>query len=244
MKNTLWQVWKDHDDRYALLKEWYANGTLEKELPEVFCLYGIPQPEAHHPEIDTGVHVEMVVQQAQRLSNDPSILWACLMHDLGKGVTNKDFWPQHIDHEELGKPLVENVCARLNVPSDTTELSVSVCVDHLRCHRALDMRPGNLIQWMEQTGYLFDESKLVQFVTACEADARGRLGLEHRMYAQKPYILEVRNIASTFFKGERTREIELGEAIHAVQSRLGKNAAARLAYFHDADASDDQPSMC
>mgnify|MGYP003586772340 FL=1 len=136
------------------VQAWYESGLLEQRLPEVHALFGIPQPPAHHPEIDTGVHTLMVTEQAWLRSKDPAVVFAALVHDLGKGVTPQDQWPKHTDHETNGVPLVKNVCARLGVPPDVEHLALMVCEFHLHGHRVFEMRPGSVVQWLEKSELL------------------------------------------------------------------------------------------
>ena len=151
---TLASILGDHTTNPRnVLQQWYSDGRLEKELPEVHVLFGIPQPPEHHPEIDTGLHTLMVVEQAWMLKPDASIVFAALVHDLGKALTSPDHWPKHVDHEGAGVPLVEAVCARLNVPEYTKELALWVCEQHLKVHRVFERRPGSIIKWMAKKKY-------------------------------------------------------------------------------------------
>lgn len=171
------------------IEQWQTNGFLKHFLPEVDILFGVPQPPEHHPEIDTGLHTMLVMEQAWLLSNrDPDVVFAALLHDLGKGLTQQDRWPKHAGHEKEGLASVASVCQRLEVPEKTARLAMLVCEFHLHSHRAFDMRPGTVIQWLDTTGMLFDDALRQKFLCACEADARGRTGLEQREYLTPFYI--------------------------------------------------------
>ncbi|MFO7602433.1 MAG: multifunctional CCA addition/repair protein, partial [Gammaproteobacteria bacterium] len=163
-------------------------GALKILLPEVDCLFGIPQPEQYHPEIDTGVHVLLVLQQAARLTTDTRVRFAALMHDLGKGLTPKEELPQHIEHEARGVPLVKAVCQRLRVPNDYRDLAVLVTRYHLYPHLAKELRPETKLKLFESLDAFRRPERFELFLLACEADSRGRPGYEDRVL-EKPDIL-------------------------------------------------------
>ena len=198
------------------VQAWYESGLLEQRFPEVHALFGIPQPPAHHPEIDTGVHTLMVTEQAWLRSKDPAVVFAALVHDLGKGVTPQDQWPKHTDHETNGVPLVKNVCARLGVPPDVENLALMVCEFHLHGHRVFEMRPGSVVQWLEKSELLHNTKLRQQFMLACEADARGRTGLENREYLSPYYVETVARLAQSTWHIEARQE-RLQAAITAVK---------------------------
>ncbi|MCB1665788.1 MAG: multifunctional CCA addition/repair protein [Pseudomonadales bacterium] len=159
-------------------------GALQVILPELDRLFGIPQPPQHHPEIDTGVHVLMCVEQASRLSDDPVVRFATLLHDLGKGVTPKEQWPHHYGHETLGLPLIRDVCERLRVPKRYAAVARLVCEYHTHCHRAAELKPATVLRVLEALDTFRRPEQLAQFLLACEADSRGRTGFEERPYPQ------------------------------------------------------------
>jgi tRNA nucleotidyltransferase (CCA-adding enzyme) len=159
-------------------------GALQRLLPELDALFGVPQPPEHHPEIDTGVHTLMVLAQATRLSPDARVRFAALLHDLGKGTTPASEWPKHIGHEERGIVLVRNICTRLRVPNDYRDLAVLVARYHTHCHRAAELRDATLLETLEALDAFRRPERLEAFVLACEADARGRTGHEDRPYPQ------------------------------------------------------------
>ena len=166
-----------------------ACGALKIIMPELDRLFGVPQPPAHHPEVDTGDHVMMCIDIARRRFNTPVVTWAVLLHDLGKGLTPTEEWPQHLKHEINGIPLVEAVCNRFKVPSNFCALAKLVAEHHLRCHKIMQMRPRSIIRLLESLDAFRRPERLQQFVQACEADARGRLGLEDRNYPNGEYLL-------------------------------------------------------
>jgi tRNA nucleotidyltransferase (CCA-adding enzyme) len=165
-----------------------ACGALAKLFTEIDALFGVPQPEEHHPEIDTGVHTLMVLTQAARLSPEPQVRFAALVHDLGKGTTPPEQWPRHIEHEARGVPLVEALCQRLRVPNVYRELAVAVTRYHLHYHRAAELRPDTMLDLFNKVDAFRRPQRFEWFVQACEADSRGRPGFEDAHFEQ-PNIL-------------------------------------------------------
>lgn len=164
-------------------------GALEVLLPEVNSLFGVPQPEKYHPEIDTGVHLLMALDMAADLSpGSASVNFAVLLHDLGKGITPQEEWPSHKGHESAGVPLVDAVCERLRAPNGMHDLARKVCLLHLRCHRILEARPLSAHRLLEKLDVFRQPELLPGFVMACEADYRGRKGLQDRPYPQGKYL--------------------------------------------------------
>jgi tRNA nucleotidyltransferase (CCA-adding enzyme) len=159
-------------------------GALAKLFPELEALYGVPQPPEHHPEIDTGVHTMMVLDMATSLSPEPIVRFAALTHDLGKGTTPKEQWPRHIGHEERSVALVRALCERYRVPNEYRDVALLVARFHLHCHRALELRAGTLLEALEAIDVFRRPERLSRFLLACEADYRGRKGLENRPYPQ------------------------------------------------------------
>ena len=176
-----------------VLRECHALKVL---FPEIDRLFGVPQPEQHHPEIDTGVHTLMALSQATRLTADPVVRFAVLVHDLGKGTTPASDWPKHIGHEKSGVLLVEDLCRRYRVPNAFRELAVLVTRYHLDVYRVRDMRPDTLIEKLEALDAFRRPERFGQFLQACEADARGRQGFENRDYPQAGYFHSALQAAS------------------------------------------------
>lgn len=159
-------------------------GALRVIFPELDALFGVPQPVEHHPEIDTGVHTLMVLQQAVRLSDDPTVRFAALLHDLGKGITPPEEWPHHTGHEAKGVALVEGLCKRLNVPGAYRDLARLVAEYHLHYHRIKELRPGTILETLLALDAFRRPQRFEAFLLACEADARGRPGYEDRAMEQ------------------------------------------------------------
>ncbi|MDH1210935.1 multifunctional CCA addition/repair protein [Pseudomonas chengduensis] len=193
-------------------------GALAALLPEVDDLFGVPQPQAHHPEIDTGVHVLSVLHQCAEHDQPLNVRWACLLHDVGKGLTPEAEWPRHIAHEHKGLRLIEAINARCKAPRECAELAMLVGEFHTHGHRALELRPSTLLELLQRFDVFRRPQRFVEFVAACEMDARGRLGLEQRDYPQAAYLLgaaeaarqvPVKPLLEKGFKGA-----ELGEALN------------------------------
>jgi tRNA nucleotidyltransferase (CCA-adding enzyme) len=159
-------------------------GALGRILPEVERLFGIPQPEKWHPEIDTGVHVLMVMRMAAQLSASLPVRFAAMVHDLGKGVTDPEYWPSHHSHEQHSVKLTDELCDRLGVPNNCRHLAVQVGRYHTLCHRAAELRPDTIMKILEKTDAFRRPERFDEFLVACEADARGRAGLEGKPYPQ------------------------------------------------------------
>jgi tRNA nucleotidyltransferase (CCA-adding enzyme) len=165
-----------------------ACGALAHIFPEVEALFGVPQPAQWHPEIDTGVHTLMVIDMAARLSPLASVRFAALTHDLGKALTPHEKWPRHPGHEVASVRLVTELCARLRVPNEFRDLAILVARHHGVVHRAFELRPGTVLELLENTDALRRPERFESFLLACEADARGRTGLEDRPYPQGDYL--------------------------------------------------------
>ena len=164
---------------FAVLRD---CGALTRVLPEVAKLWGVPQPAAHHPEIDTGVHLMMVLDLSARLAAPLPVRWACLVHDLGKGSTPKDEWPRHIAHEARSAKLADALAERLRVPADCRELGAVVAREHGNIHRSDALDAAAVLRLLERCDALRRPERFEQALWACECDARGRLGLEHMAY--------------------------------------------------------------
>ncbi len=188
------RVWKETQTalRGSNLRTYFevlrSCGALRVLLPEVDRLFGVPQPEKWHPEIDTGVHVLMVLDQAEALSTDLEVRFAALTHDLGKGITPRNRLPSHPGHETRGCRLIRDIAARLPVPRACRDLALIVAEFHTHCHRALELRPDTILKVLEKTDAFRRPDRFEQFLVTCEADARGRAGLEDRRYPQADYL--------------------------------------------------------
>ena len=171
-------------------------GALRIVYPELDALFGVPQPPRWHPEIDTGLHTLMVLDQAARLSEDPRVRFAAAVHDLGKGNTPPVEWPSHHGHEERSVALIEALAERLRVPADYRDLAVIVARYHGNVHRAFELRPGTLLEFLERADAFRRGGRFAQALLACEADARGRAGLERNPYPQRAYVAAARDAAA------------------------------------------------
>jgi len=160
-------------------------------FPEVNVLYGVPQPAKYHPEIDTGVHIELSLEQCAKLTNNPIVRYATLVHDVGKGVTDKEKWPSHYAHESLGIALQADITERLRVPKEYAQLAAIVCEHHTKLHRIKELDGSILLSLLESLDAFRRPERLEEFLLACEADARGRTGLEDQTYPQREYLLTV-----------------------------------------------------
>ncbi len=163
-------------------------GALKRIFPELDRLWGVPQPEQHHPEIDTGIHTMLVLEQASKLSNDPQVRFAALVHDLGKGTTPEKEWPRHINHEARGADIVKQVCQRLRIPNDFRDLAERTARFHLHFHRALELKPTTMVKTLEQLDAYRKPARFENFLLASEADARGRPGYENKDFTQGEYF--------------------------------------------------------
>ncbi|GHD18708.1 multifunctional CCA protein [Halioglobus japonicus] len=172
-------------------------GALQHLIPELEALFGVPQTPEHHPEIDSGIHTLLSLQQAVVLGGSKVVRFAVLMHDLGKGTTPEAEWPRHLAHEKRGVKLVRKACKRLKAPNQYRDLALAVCEYHLHSHRAMELRGKTLLKLLKETGGLRQPQRWENFLLACEADARGRTGLEDRPYPQANYLREARDIALT-----------------------------------------------
>ncbi len=197
-------------------------GALKVLLPEVDALFGVPQPEVHHPEIDSGVHTLSVLEQAAQHQQPLTVRWACLLHDLGKGLTPQSEWPRHIAHEHKGLKLIKTVNERFKAPRDCQELALLVGQYHTHGHRALELKPSTLLELLQSFDVYRRPQRFEEFIVACEMDARGRKGFEQRSYPQADYLrgaasaargVAVQPLLEKGFKGP-----ELGEALK--QERL------------------------
>ena len=160
-------------------------GALARLLPEVDRLWGVPQPEAHHPEVDTGLHLMLVLDMAAQLNAPLTVRFACLGHDLGKGTTSADELPRHIAHEARSVKLVEAVCERLRVPTDCRELAVTVAREHGNVHRSGELNAAAVMRLLERCDAWRRPQRFAELLLACECDARGRTGLENEAYPQR-----------------------------------------------------------
>ncbi len=166
-----------------------ACGALEKLLPEVDRLWGVPQVAEHHPEIDTGVHLMMVLDMSARLEASLAVRFACLCHDLGKGTTPAEMLPRHIGHEARSARLLKDVCERLRVPNDCRDLADIVAREHGNIHRSSELGAAALVRLLERCDAFRKPARFDEALLACECDARGRLGHDDAAYPQRRRLM-------------------------------------------------------
>ncbi|HSY06961.1 MAG TPA: multifunctional CCA addition/repair protein [Steroidobacteraceae bacterium] len=188
-------------------------GALEVIFPEIAALYGVPQPVRWHPEVDTGVHVMLALQCAVRLSASTAVRFAVLVHDLGKAVTPRALWPSHHGHEEAGVSLIEALAARLRVPKEHAELAILTSRHHTLVHRAQELKAATLLELLEKTDAWRRPERFALLLLACEADARGRTGLEDRAYPQADLLRSAREATAAVSLAEEERQGLIGSAI-------------------------------
>jgi tRNA nucleotidyltransferase (CCA-adding enzyme) len=204
-------------------------GALQALLPEVEALFGVPQPEKHHPEIDSGAHLLLALDVAAGLSHgDAKIVFAVLLHDLGKALTRESEWPRHIGHEKAGVSLVDAVCRRLRAPNAAHDLARKVCLDHLNCHRVFEMRPDTLLRMLERLDAFRQPDVLPQFIAACEADYRGRGGREGAAYAQGEYLARAFDAAAAILARDLGMEGISGPEVGKRLRRARTEAIAQI----------------
>lgn len=186
----------EEDDAPVFFQALREMKALRPTLPEIDRLFGVPQPKQHHPEIDTGIHTLLVLEQACHLTPDPQVRFAALVHDLGKGTTPQDILPRHIGHEERGVELAKEMCQRLRIPNAWRDLAIIVARHHGKAHRAFELRTGTLLKMLLAMDALRKPERFEQFLLACEADIKGRTGLEDLPYPQAEYLRAVHQAAS------------------------------------------------
>jgi tRNA nucleotidyltransferase (CCA-adding enzyme) len=206
-----------------------ACGALEVVFPEIAALFGVPQPENWHPEIDTGLHTMQVLEVAAQMSADTTVRFAALVHDLGKGLTPREQWPGHSGHEAAGAALIEKLCTRLRAPNDHRELAVLVARHHAKVHRVAELRPGTLLELLEQTDAFRRGERFERLLVACEADARGR-GPQLRVapYPQAAQLRRIRDAAAAVRLDPAVMVAESGTVI-AERMRSARIDAIRAA---------------
>jgi tRNA nucleotidyltransferase (CCA-adding enzyme) len=208
-------------------------GALAKIFPEIHALFGVPQPENYHPEIDCGVHSLMALEQAALLSPKLEVRFAALVHDLGKAVSPKDNLPHHYGHELKGVPIVEQMCNRLRIPNDFKKLALHVTQYHTHCHKVRELRATTLVDLLQSLGGFKPENNLQDFILACEADARGRLGFENTVYAQADFIKKVATYAANIDTADVLNLGLEGKAIGEAIRRLRVSAVNEFLHQQD-----------
>ena len=201
-------------------------GALHKLLPEVARLWGVPQRAEYHPEVDTGVHLMMVLDMAAQLQAPIEVRFACLGHDLGKGTTPQAEWPRHIGHEERSARLLKALCLRLRVPNDCSELAEVVAREHGNIHRSGEFGAAALVRLLERCDAFRKPERFADILLACECDARGRLGLSEQPYPQRQRLLGALSAAQSVLTAEVAAAAEaqglsgaaIGQAVQAART--------------------------
>jgi tRNA nucleotidyltransferase (CCA-adding enzyme) len=205
-----------------------ACGALKRLWPDLDKLWGIPQPPRYHPEVDTGVHVMMVLGQATQLSQDPITRFAALCHDLGKGQTPAHEWPSHHGHEERGVALIRAFCERYRVPHVYRDLAIITSRFHLHCHKIEELKPSTILQTLEKMDAFRQPDRFYQFLIACEADAKGRTDRTTIDYVQAGRFREAYELAKAveaapLIAAGATGEV-LGQRLHQARVRALEQA--------------------
>jgi tRNA nucleotidyltransferase (CCA-adding enzyme) len=208
-------------------------GALARILPELDALWGVPQPPLHHPEVDTGVHMMLVIDYAAERKLDLPVRFAALMHDLGKGATPEEHWPKHHGHEGMGPRLITALSKRLRVPTECRDLAVMTAREHGNVSRALELRPNTIVTLLERCDAFRKPERFAQMLLASECDARGRGHDTHEMryrdYPQGPYLLRALEAARAVNAGEIAGRLvdardRIPDAIHAARVTAVKAA--------------------
>lgn len=215
------RVWKETErsllganpqEYFRVLQSCDALNYWFKELAD---LWGVPNPPMHHPEIDSGIHTLMVLEQAAKLSPELDVRYAALAHDLGKGITPAEMWPRHIGHESNGVPLVESLSNRLKCPTKAKDIAKLVCELHIKVHTAFKLKPSTIVKMLNQMDAWRKPERFEHILLACEADARGRTGFEDRRYPQADYLrtcykeasdIDVKAIMASGVQGAQIRD--------------------------------------
>lgn len=205
-----------------------ACSALARVFPEIDRLFGVPQTETHHPEIDTGIHTMMVLEQACKLSDRIEVRYAALVHDLGKGTTPADILPRHIGHEERSAKLARSLGERLRVPSQLRDLGILTAQYHTHIHRAAELRPDTVVKVLENCDVFRKPERFEDLTVACEADSKGRLGFENRPYPQAAAFRQWADIARKVDVRPATQSGLKGPEIKAAIRKL------RIAAIRDA----------
>jgi tRNA nucleotidyltransferase (CCA-adding enzyme) len=197
------RVWKElektlkEDKPSVFFKVLHRCGALEIIFPEIFGLFGIPQPAHHHPEVDTGKHTLMVLDTACQLSADIAVRFAALTHDLGKATSDKDNLPHHHGHEQRGIILCKQLCDRLRIPNEIRDIALLTTQYHTHCHRVRELKASTILTVLGAFDAFRRPQRLAKFLLACTADAKGRTGFEDKPYAQAEFLNACFNVANT-----------------------------------------------
>ncbi len=205
-------------------------GALGRILPEVDALFGVPQPPRYHPEVDTGLHLLLVLDYAATRGFPLAVRFAALTHDLGKGTTPREQWPSHIGHETRGVELLEGICQRLRVPNDCRELAVLVARHHGEVHRAEELKPSTVVKLLEKADAFRRPDRFELLLEACACDFHGRTGFEARPYAPAPLLRRAlgaaRAVDAGAIAGEQVEPAKIAAAVHAARVHAVRHVLA------------------
>ena len=225
----IWQEWQKSlstSEPQVFLEILKQCGALAVILPEINRLFGVPQPERWHPEIDTGIHTLMVAKQATLLSPNLAVRFAAQVHDLGKGVTPESEWPSHKMHCHTGIKLIKQLCQRLTVPNEYRDLALLVCQHHSNIHRTLELKASTALKLLNQIDAWRKPQRFEQILLCCQADHQGRLGLESMPYPQAKQMrdyyqaaveIDVQSIITQGFSGRAIRDELDKQRIEAIE---------------------------
>jgi tRNA nucleotidyltransferase (CCA-adding enzyme) len=216
-------------------------GALERLLPEVDRLWGVPQRAEYHPEVDTGVHLMMVLDMSARLQASLPVRFACLCHDLGKGTTPADVLPRHIGHEQRSARLLMAVCDRWRVPRESRELADVVAREHGNVHRSSTLNAAALVRLLERCDAFRRPERFAEALLACECDARGRLGFEDSAYPQRAHLLAALHAAQTVNTESVAGQVMARTEAEPVGERIARailTARAKAVALHLPTAAD------
>jgi tRNA nucleotidyltransferase (CCA-adding enzyme) len=204
-----------------------ACGALAMWFPELDILWGIPNPPKWHPEIDTGIHTMMVLQQAVKLSDKLNVRFAALVHDLGKGLTPSENWPSHQGHEKLGLDAINTLCDRLKAPNDCRELGLMVSEYHTYVHHAFELKASTVLGMLNRCDVWRKPQRFADFLLTCKADARGRTTFEDSEYKNAEYIwqayeaaakVDIKAIVAKGYQGKAIKEQTEQQRISVIQA--------------------------
>jgi tRNA nucleotidyltransferase (CCA-adding enzyme) len=219
-------------------------GALARLLPEVDRLWGVPQPPAHHPEVDTGLHLMLVLDMAARLDTSLEVRFACLGHDLGKGTTPVAELPRHIAHEARSVQLVQDLAQRLKVPTDCRELAEAVAREHGNIHRSLQLDGSAVMRLFDRCDVWRRPARFSELLLACECDARGRTGFEERPYPQRPRLQGALDAALAVDTAKVSSDaLARGWKGTAIGAAIRHARYTAVSEFLAAQPADAQPSM-
>ena len=178
---------------FEVLKQCQALAVL---FPEIDALFGVPQPEKWHPEIDSGIHTLMVLEQTSLLSRNKAVRFAALVHDLGKALTPKQEWPKHYGHGQKGLPAIKKLCARIKVPNDYRDLALLVSDQHQNIHNAFELRAETIVKLFDKADLWRKPQRLTDLLLCCHGDIIGRTGFENALYPQAEYLQQCYQLAT------------------------------------------------